>query len=159
MSPPPACPHNSGVFKAINWYLVPKCKGISPKINLRWLQVSDHHFTPIIFDSRIEVKIINGGQKMVDRMKPLSFYRQLKFPLLHIFDAVLYKTCETHFINLIPSQRDFCRNSLTRNESIAWKTPELRNFCRGLAKNSFGFCIIIQSSILNCISPCIWSLQ
>ena len=44
----------------------------------------------------------------------LSFYRQLKLPLIQILDAVLYKTHKTHKINLRPSSMDFGEIPLPR---------------------------------------------
>ena len=48
----------------------------------------------------------------------LSFYRQLKFPLIQVLDAVLYETRKTPSINFKPSPLDFWTFD-ARNESIA----------------------------------------
>ena len=115
---------NSGVFPAIDSFLVSKCKEISPKIHWRWFKVYWMIFTFIFISNKWIRKlwVLNEGQKMDEGVKylkvkydqfSLSFYRQLTSPL-QILNAVLYKTRFNTFNQLETfSPMDIWRNSLT----------------------------------------------
>ena len=108
-----------------------KCKDISPKIHWRRFKVDWIIFTFIFTSNKWIGKlwVLNDGQKMDEWVKylkvtygqfSLSFYRQLKFPLIQILNAVLYKTRKTHSINLktpegVKSIGLFHINSSTKN--------------------------------------------
>ena len=59
------------------------------------------------------LEMIDLHIKSAFRKSKKSFNWHLKLHLIKFLDAVLYKTCKTHSINLKPSPIDFWRNSLT----------------------------------------------
>ena len=127
----------------------------SENYDVKWCQkidegvkISKSNIWPLLLV--MEINLHRKGLSENLKYLPLSFYRQLKFPYIHILVVVLYKTRKPHSINT----NRFLAKFLTfkhRNQVNRFKNE---NFAMGSLEgvqllifffNSLGFCIIIES--------------
>ena len=122
-------------FQAFDTFLVPKCKEISPKINWRRFKVYWMIFTFIFTSNKWIGKLWvwwseNGWGSKISKSNIWQFFVFILsadevFPYTNFECCV--KTCKTHSTNLLRwISVEIPLHLGTRNESIAWKTPEVR---------------------------------